>query len=187
MERLESLIASGKPLPLTRNVIVDREAALNLIDEMRISLPKEIEAAQRINTDRERIIELAQQEAEQVLARAQEQAAFLIEERGLTQLADEESNRLLALAQREADDVRQGADEYAVAVLDALRDEVARTLRSIEKGISLLDDRRAQLRDEAQASRNGHADGDEYVDGADSYEGAGYEDEEEGASQPARR
>lgn len=185
MERLESLIATGKPLPLTKNVIVDREQALNLIDEMRISLPQEIEAAQRINSDRERIIELAQQEAEQVIARAQEQAAFLIEERGLTQVAEEESRRLVAQAQQEADDIRQGADEYAVTVLDALREEVAKTLRSIEKGISLLDDRRAQLREEAAASRNGQSDDEAFVD--DEYDDDQYEDEAEGASQPVRR
>lgn len=185
MERLESLIATGKPLPLTKSVIVDREQALNLIDEMRISLPQEIEAAQRINSDRERIIELAQQEAEQVIARAQEQAAFLIEERGLTQVAEEESRRLVAHAQREADEIRQGADDYAVTVLDALRDEVAKTLRSIEKGISLLDDRRAELREEAAAARDGRPDDDAFVD--DEAYDDGYEDEEEGASQPARR
>jgi len=186
VERLESLIATGKPLPLTKNVIVDREQALNLIDEMRISLPQEIEAAQRINSDRERIIELAQQEAEQVIARAQEQAAFLIEERGLTQAAEEESRRMLALAEQEAADVRQGADEYAVAVLDGLRDEVAKTLRSIEKGITLLDDRRAQLRTDTAASRNGQAEDHAYAED-NGYEDDLYEDEEAGASQPARR
>ena len=42
MERLESLIANGKPLPLTRNAIIDRDAALNLIDELRVAVPEEV-------------------------------------------------------------------------------------------------------------------------------------------------
>jgi len=142
VERLESLIATGKPLPLTKNVIVDREQALNLIDEMRISLPQEIEAAQRINSDRERIIELAQQEAEQGIGRAQEQAAFLIEERELTRAAEERSQEIIAEARREADEVRAGADAYAASVLVALEGECVKALQSIKRGIALLEERR---------------------------------------------
>src|SRR6478672_363533 len=130
VERLESLVANGKPLPLTKNVIIDREAALNLIDELRVAVPEEVRAAKRINSEGERIIEKAQEEAERIIARAQEQAAFLIEERGLTQAADEESRRIIEDANLDADDVRRGADDYAVAVLDGLRSDVEKTHRS---------------------------------------------------------
>ena len=68
MERLESLIANGKPLPLTRNAIIDRDAALNLIDELRVAVPEEVRAAKRINSEGERIIEKAQEEAERIVA-----------------------------------------------------------------------------------------------------------------------
>ena len=87
VERLESLIANGKKLPLTNNVVVDQVAALDLIDQLRVAVPEEVRAAKRINSEGERIIEKAQEEAEQIIARAQEQAAFLIDERGLLQAA----------------------------------------------------------------------------------------------------
>ena len=79
-ERLESVIANGKKLPLTTNVVVDQNAALGLIDELRVAVPEEVRAAKRINSEGERIIEKAQEEAERIVARAQEQAAFLIDE-----------------------------------------------------------------------------------------------------------
>jgi hypothetical protein len=190
VERLESLIANGKPLPLTKNVIIDREAALNLIDELRVAVPEEVRAAKRINSEGERIIDKAQEEAERIVARAQEQAAFLIDERGLTQMAEDESRRIIAQADQDADDVRRGADDYAVAVLDGLQADVANTLRSIEKGIALLDGRRAQLRAAelpAAPVENGYA-GDGFA--AEPYaDDAAYEDEEEpeDATQPVRR
>jgi cell division septum initiation protein DivIVA len=130
-------------LPLTKNAIVDREAALNLIDELRVAVPEEVRAAKRINTEGERIIEKAQEEAERIVARAQEQAAFLIGERGLTEAAEAESRRIIATAEDDADDVRHGADDYAAGVLQALQTEVERTLRGIDRGIAMLDDRRA--------------------------------------------
>jgi hypothetical protein len=139
--RLENLIASGKKLPLTSNVVLDQSAALGLIDELRVAIPEEIRAAKRINSEGERIIEKAQEEAETIVARAQEQAAFLIEERGLTQAAEDEGRRILERAQLEAQGIRQGADEYAASVLTQLESEVDRTLHSIRKGIAVIDSR----------------------------------------------
>ncbi len=128
---------------MTRNAIVDRDAALNLIDELRVAVPEEVRAAKRINAEGERIIEKAQEEAERIVARAQEQAAFLIGERGLTEAALEESQRIIAEADDEATQVRGGADEYAAGVLAALEAEVTRTLHGIQRGIATLDERRA--------------------------------------------
>jgi hypothetical protein len=142
VERLESLIANGKSLPLTRNVIVDRETALNLIDDLRSAVPEEVRAAKRISHDREQIMERSQDEAEQIVARAQEQAAYLIAERGLLEAATAQSDEIIARAQADAAATRNGADEYASSVLNDLAAEVDRTLRGIEGGLQLLDERR---------------------------------------------
>jgi hypothetical protein len=132
---------------LTNNVVVDQVSALDLIDQLRVAVPEEVRAAKRINSEGERIIEKAQEEAERVIARAQEQAAFLIEERGLLLAAQDESRRIVEQADGEAVEVRRGADEYAAGVLIGLEGDVVRTLQSIKKGIQLLDERRASLRD----------------------------------------
>ena len=133
--------------------MVDQNAALGLIDELRVAVPEEVRAAKRINTEGERIIEKAQEEAERIVARAQEQAAFLIDERGLTQAAEAESRQIIAESHRDADEIRRGADEYAVSVLVGLEGDVVKTLQSIKKGIALLNERRASLQlDDGQAA-----------------------------------
>ena len=164
-------------MPLTSNVVIDQAAALGLIDELRVAVPEEVRAAKRINSEGERIIEKAQEEAERIVARSQEQAAFLIDERGLTQQAELESRRIIGQAEVDADDVRRGADEYAVSVLVGLEGEVVKTLQSIKKGINLLDERRADdlqpVDDLAEVD----------PDAADEYD----DDVEEDASLPVRR
>ncbi|HXU86265.1 MAG TPA: hypothetical protein VN773_10700 [Verrucomicrobiae bacterium] len=180
VERLESIIANGRRLPLTNNVVVDQAAALGLIDELRVAVPEEVRAAKRINSEGERIIEKAQEEAERIVAKAQEQAAFLIDERGLTQQAEAESRRIIGEAEADAEEVRRGADEYAVNVLVGLEGDVVKTLQSIKKGIELLDSRRADLR------------ADEDDDGIEPEGGLEDEDFEdipvdEGQPQPVRR
>ncbi len=144
VERLESLIANGRRLPLTNSVVIDQEAALALIDELRAAVPEEVRQARRINEEGERILERARSEAEAVLARAQEQAALLIEERGLTRAAEEEGRRIVARAEAEAAEIRRGADEYAASTLVALEGELVRTLESVRKGIAVLDARGAR-------------------------------------------
>ena len=146
VERLESMVANGRKLPLTTNVVVDQAAALDLIDELRHAIPEEVQAARRISSEGERIIERAQREAEDIIGRAQEQAAFLIEERELTRAAQEESARIIEAAEADAEDIRAGADEYAASILIGLEGEVVRTLQGIKRGIQLLDERRSQLR-----------------------------------------
>jgi cell division septum initiation protein DivIVA len=130
---------------LTTNVVLDQNAALGLIDELRVAVPEEVRAAKRINAEGERIIEKAQDEAERIVAKAQEQAAFLIDERGLTQAAEALSRQIIADAHDTADEIRRGADEYAVGVLVGLEGDVVKTLQSIKKGITMLDERRATL------------------------------------------
>jgi hypothetical protein len=124
---------------------VDQNAALGLIDELRVAVPEEVRAAKRINAEGERIIEKAQEEAERIVAKAQEQAAFLIGERGLTQSADAQSRQIIGIAERDADEIRRGADEYAVSVLVGLEGDVVKTLQSIKNGIAMLGDRRSSL------------------------------------------
>jgi len=164
------MLANGKKLPLTSNVVVDQVAALDLIDQLRVAVPEEVRAAKRINAEGERIIEKSQEEAERILARAQEQAAFLIEERGLTEAAQEEGRQIIAQAEDDADEVRRGADEYAASILIGLEGDLVRTLQSIKKGIALLDERRAALHEAGDGAEGTYAD----------------EGEEEGAPLPAR-
>ena len=128
---------------MTGSVIVDQGDALDLIDQLRVTIPEEIRSAKRVNAEVERLLEQAREEAEQILARAQEQATYLIEERELTRQAEEMSDEIVRQAHAEGQEIRSGADDYAAEVLVALEAEVARTLKTIRHGLNLLDERRS--------------------------------------------
>jgi hypothetical protein len=153
-----------------------------------VAIPEEVRAAKRINSEGERILEKAEDEASRIVSRAQEQAAFLIGERGLLELAEEEGRRLIRDAQDAADDVRAGADEYAIQVLAALEGEVAKALTGIQKGMAVLDDRRAELAGAADEPEDEEA-AEEDLDEADLDDAIDDEpeDEDEDARHPAYR
>ena len=77
VDRLEELFNNSKPIPLSRNVIVDENAFMNIIDQMRISIPEEIKKAQQI-------IDRSENEAkkvkEELISEAQRQARLKIEQ-----------------------------------------------------------------------------------------------------------
>ena len=115
---------------------------LELVDQIRVAMPDEIRQAQRITGEAGRIVEHAREEGDAIIARAQEQAAQMLEERELVRLAQQRAGEILEGANREAGDVRDGADEYATGVLIRLEGEVTKALTSIKHGIEMLDQRR---------------------------------------------
>ncbi len=135
------------------------------MDQLRAAIPEEVRAAKRINAEGERIIEKAEDEARSITSRAQEQAAFLIGERGLLELAEEEGRQIIAAARSQAEETRAGADDYALGLLETLEVEVGKALAGVQKGIAVLDDRRAELASaEVEGSFDGNDD-DELRDG----------------------
>src|SRR5215210_1718098 len=68
VERLEALVANGRRMPMTNNVVVDQKVALDLVDQLRVAVPEEVRAAKRINTESDRILENAQTEADRIKA-----------------------------------------------------------------------------------------------------------------------
>jgi vacuolar-type H+-ATPase subunit H len=155
VERLEALVANGRRLPFSENVIINQDDALEYIDQLRVTIPEEVKSARRVTNEVERLLEQAREEAEQILARAQEQATYLIEERELTRQAEELSHEIIRQARLEADEVKRGADDYASEVLVGLESEVMRTLKTIKRGLELLDERRSAAAAAAAAASAG--------------------------------
>ena len=52
-------MAAGKRLPLTNNIVLDQAAVLELIDQLRVSVPDEVRQAKRITEEATRITERA--------------------------------------------------------------------------------------------------------------------------------
>lgn len=142
IDRLEEVLNNGFRVPFTNSAVVDEDAFLDLIDQMRIAIPAEIREAQRIVQERDRILAEARQEAERIVAEARLKAQQLVEEHAVVQQARQRAQEIEAEAQRAADEVKRGADQYAAEVLEGLQAELHRILRTVENGLAALRERR---------------------------------------------
>ncbi len=138
IDRLETLLNKSKRIPLTSGVIVSRDECLEIIDQMRITIPQQIEEARHIKEERERVLAGAKEEAKRLVDQAQEDADQVLNERGLLNEAQERSETILEEARRQAEETMMGADEYAVNILGRLEDQLIAVQTTIRNGLEVL-------------------------------------------------
>ena len=78
IDRLEELFNESKSIPLTRNVMVDEDRMLDIIDQMRIAIPEEVKKAQQLLGQRDRVLAQAQEEANRTLELARQKADQMV-------------------------------------------------------------------------------------------------------------
>ena len=135
VDRLEELFNQSRPIPFTHNVIVDEDRMLDLIDQMRVSIPDEMKKAQQILAQRDRILAQAQEEASRVKAIAREESDQLIEQQAVVQAARTRADEILAQERGDIESKKQEADEYVIETLRYLEMELERYLNQVRNGI----------------------------------------------------
>lgn len=139
IDRLEQLVSAGTRLPLSSRTMIDEQGFLDIIDQLRVSVPEEMKQARRFSQERERVMQQAEAEAEKIISAAQERATLMLQDNDVVRRADEEARRLLTEADREVEEIRRGADQYALEVLTGLDQELTRLLATTRKGRATLD------------------------------------------------
>jgi len=139
VDQLEDLLNESWRIPFTSTLLVNEEECLRIIDQLRVSVPEELNQARRLLLEKERIIAEAEREAEQIVASAHEQAASMVEGQEAAQPIRERSRAIIAEAERQAEALRRDADEYARQTLEALREQLETLLAQVRKGIAYLE------------------------------------------------
>lgn len=138
IDRLEELFNESRPIWFTHSVIVDEDRMLDLIDQMRVSIPDEIKKAQQVQAQKDRLLAQAQEEATRTLALARERGEQLIERDNLVQAAQARADQIIEQARLEANTIRRDADDYVIQSLTRLEEELMRSLNQVRNGISSL-------------------------------------------------
>jgi hypothetical protein len=150
IDLLEDLIDQGRHWPLSNKTMIDEERALELIDQMRISIPEEVDKAQRVMNQRDRMLAQANEEAARVVDLAREKGQALIERDAITQAAKNQVANILEEARQEAESIRGEADVYALEVLQELESYLMQSLQVVHNGIEKLSQERQEARTQAR-------------------------------------
>ncbi len=172
VDRLENLIASSRRMPLVNQIIVKESDILNIIEQMRTTIPDEVKQSRRVIQDKERILAQAQADATSLLARAREEGERAINREGLLRAAEAQSQQLLRQAEEQmhqmirraeehSEHLKVDADAYVVETLRNLREhltsvetDVSRTILSIERGLESLEEQSVEQEEDGTTNAN---------------------------------
>lgn len=118
LDELETLVEKSSSVPMNRTKgMVGRSDALVLVQELRESLPAELEEAKRVQREYESIVAHGEEEAERVLGNARNSAEEMVVESETYRRAERRSAENLDRAERYSEEISRGAEGYREQVM----------------------------------------------------------------------
>lgn len=138
VDRLEELINDGWHIPLTSNIVIDEDEFLDIVDQMRITIPDEVKQSKRILQEKDRLISQAEEESERILTLAREQNQSLVSDHEVLKAAEAQRQAIIEEGRNEVRDLRKGTDAYVIDALSQLEDQLSGLLRTVRNGITAM-------------------------------------------------
>lgn len=163
IDEIYDYVENCKPSKLyPTKAVVERGELYDLLDELRMCAPEEIKRYQKIITNRDGILNEAQQRAEDMVTQAREQTAQILDQHEIVQTAyqraeeimkqaTEEAQRLVNAAQEESDQMHRAALMYTNELLTEARQHVEQSLKETENKQRML---ASALKNSIQVMRN---------------------------------
>ena len=84
LDEIEEIVETASGVPLTGKLLIDGDELNEIVKEIRIALPDEIQQAQWIKEERQRILDEAKKEYEIIVQDAKNQAEVMVDENEIT-------------------------------------------------------------------------------------------------------
>ena len=134
LNKLHAMISEAWGLPLGQEkCVIERDQALDLIDDIRGQFPTEIAEATRLLDARTDFIKNAKQEADSIKRAAEEQARILIDEQEIMRISRSKSNEMLSHAETSTNELRRVAHEYIDNTMQQAEDTLMAALNEIKQ------------------------------------------------------
>lgn len=143
LSELEEFLDNCKRQKLSNtNIVVNKDQIDEYISELKMKTPEEIKKYQRIISNRDAILNAAQDKAEDMLQQAKLETNELISEHEIMQQAYQQANALvedasdqaqqiLDNAVNDANDIRMGAMQYTDDILANLQNIITHTMENV--------------------------------------------------------
>jgi len=139
VDRLEELFNESRSVWLTRKVLINEDRMLDLIDQMRLSIPEEIKQAQQILSQKDRILAQAQESANRMTELAREKTIQMVERDSIVQAAQLQAGEIKSKTIEDTKIIKKEADDYSMKTLINLEVKLERIIAEVRNGIQTLE------------------------------------------------
>lgn len=131
---LYDMIQEARSVPLSaEKCMIDREKALDILDEIRTNMPKDLEMARAIVEKRNDMVAASKKDAEDLRRKAEEYVRKTVNESAMVAAAQQQADEIIATAEKQAAQLRNAVSTYCNGKLDATEACAAATLEEIRK------------------------------------------------------
>ncbi|MBR5614952.1 MAG: ATPase [Clostridia bacterium] len=145
INELEDIIDKGVAVPFTGRCLLDKEELLEILQEIRLKLPTDLEQAKWIKAERQNIINDANKEAQEIIKTANDQLIAMVDENEITKKATAAAAEIMEQANAEANAAKNSVYQYSDYLLENVETVVLKTIRDLEQCITIVKDNRTQI------------------------------------------
>ena len=134
LQRVSDLIANARPMPLSASVMINRDEALELVDEVMVRLPEELREARWLLKEREEFLAKVQREGDDILDAARQRAERMVERTEVVRSARQTARKVVEDAEFEARRMKHEAEDFCDQKLAQFEIILDRTSRTVQAG-----------------------------------------------------
>jgi F0F1-type ATP synthase membrane subunit b/b' len=139
LNKLDDMVDSAWGLPLSGGrCVLDADKVRDIIDDLRLNLPKEIPQAKAIVADRTEIIKNAKEEAGEIIKKAEDKARLLVTEDEIVKQAQEKANTILKDALQKSKEMKKAAVEFSDHLLSQSEETVVAVVNDLRQARQAL-------------------------------------------------
>ena len=133
LDTLYSMISEAWGVPLGNDkCIIEREKALDIITEIKATMPSSLAEAKRLVSARDEFIGNAKKEAEALRKSSEERARSMLEEQEIVRLARIKSAEMISSAETKSAELRRIAGDYVDDIMRQAEESLRNSLETIQ-------------------------------------------------------
>ena len=126
LDDLEEILANASKVPFSEKAIVDGDEIRSIVDDIRLSMPKDIQQAKWVNDEQYRILNEARGEYDKVIIAAKKQAEYLVENDIIKKEAEKRADALISEAENHSRYIKLRSYEYVDKLLFDMQNDIAK-------------------------------------------------------------
>ena len=126
LDDLEEIRANASKVPFSEKAIVDSDEIRSIVDDIRLSMPKDIQQAKWVKDEQDRILNEARGEYDKVIIAAKKQAEYLVENDIIKKEAEKRADALISEAENHSRYIKLRSYEYVDKLLFDMQNDIAK-------------------------------------------------------------
>jgi flagellar biosynthesis/type III secretory pathway protein FliH len=138
VDRLENIVHESNTIPFSRKLLLDEDRLIDIIDQMRVTIPDVVRNAQKVTAERDRQLAQAQEESDRIRTLAKAESRAILENDQITKGAHIRAEQILEEAERQAAKTRADADNYVLDKFGRMEHQLLSVIQQVRNGIQML-------------------------------------------------